>query len=195
MHEVHALCTASERMLQTLKNTEIDLSFFDPKSTEIASACGKRWKCVPRWAFPSEEFEVLCWLQQHGKNFAMPVWKDSDEWIVKNMTAGLEGEENQMALDLIKTNQLAKRMVLTLRLRRMYPKIQKVARMIAQLKRWSEKQSTIVADMEKLIYNTPRAKLNPKKLAEKSALMKGCLQAAESCATIRDELNGLTQCF
>ena len=67
--------------------------------------------------------------------------------------------------------------------------------MIAQLKRWSEKQSTIVADMEKLIYNTPRAKLNPKKLAEKSALMKGCLHAAESCATIRDELNGLTQCF
>ena len=195
MHEVHALCTASERMLQTLKKTEIDLSFFDPKSMENAPVCGKRWKCVPRWAFPSEEFEVLCWLQNHGKHFAMPVWKDSDEWILKNMTAGVEGEKNQMALDLIKTNQLAKRMVLTSRLRRVYPKIQKVARMIAQLKSWSEKQSTLVADMEKLIYNTPRAKLDPKELAEKSALMKECLQVAEYSATIRDMLNGLTQCL
>ena len=194
MHEVHALCTASERMLQTLKNTDVDFAFFDTKSEEVAPNCGKRWECVPRWAFPSEEFDVLCWLRSHvAKSFAMPVWKESDDWIVRNMTAGLEGDESQLTLDFIKTNQLAKRMVLESRLRDVYPKVQKVARMIAQLKACREKQSAIVADMEKLIYNTPRAKLDLKELAKKSECMKECLQAVESCEMIKDMLNGLAQ--
>ena len=193
MHGVHALCTATERMLQTVKKTDVDLSFFENALTEKAPICGKKWEQVPRWAFPSGEFDVLCWLQNHTETFVMPMWKRCDDWIMRNMTAGLEGEEWQLTLDFIKTTQLAKRMVLHPRLRDVYPKVQKVAKMIAQLKACREKQGAIIADVEKLIYSTPRSKLNPDDMVKKSASLKECLQAVESYAVIKEVLNGLAQ--